>query len=102
MRDLTVIESPASLCIRTCREVERQILGALATNAEVVLNLSRTDVIDGAGIAVLLWTQALARRTGAMLRIVAPTVGVRTFLEHMDLVRDLEWCDSVDEVLQGV
>lgn len=101
MHTATVIESPGALCIETCRDVEQQILdGISAGGPAVVLNLRRTEAIDGAGVAVLLRTQGLARRTGMRLRFVAPSPEVRRFLRQVDLLNEIEFHDLPEEVLQ--
>jgi anti-anti-sigma factor len=102
MKPYTIIEGPGAFCIDTCREVEEQILAGLAADKPlVVVNLSRTESIDGAGLGVLLWTQALARRSGVRLRVVAPSAPVRSFLRHVDLLGDVDFDDSFDEVLRA-
>lgn len=97
-----VIRSPGHLSINSIKNVEDQILAGLeAGGSLIVVDLCRTESVDGAGIGVLLWAQERARRAGAELRFAAPTAALRAFLRPIDLHRDLTFHETVDEALQA-
>jgi len=70
----------------------RERLGAELTSADddIALDLSRVNLIDSAGLGVLVWAQRLADGLGARLRIVAPMPRVERVLEITRVARMLD------------
>jgi anti-anti-sigma factor len=75
--------------------LKRSALSA-ATAAVLILDLSRVDKVDGAGLGVLAFLQGWSRSAGIHLRIADPTPRVRRLLDLTKLTAVLEICSGYE------
>jgi anti-sigma B factor antagonist len=65
----------------------------------LVLDLSHVPSCDSAGLAVLIGTQHRARSLGVTMRLVAPSLPVRTVLDVTGLKRNFTICPDLSSAL---
>jgi anti-sigma B factor antagonist len=76
-------------------EVKTEALRLIGDAPDVVVDLSRVDFLDSAGVGVLVGLFKNARARGGRARFCGLTPGVRTVLEIIQLDRIFEIYDDV-------
>ena len=102
MRDAAVVEVVGGLDLSTLPRWEAEVGKAASTSRTVVLDLTRVDFLDSAGVHGLFRMLAELDGQGKHSIVVAPRDGrARRVLEILDLQRLVQLCDSRDEALSN-
>jgi anti-anti-sigma factor len=98
--DTTVLQCAGSLLAGD--EIIALKRAALESCAEsiLILDLSRVDRIDGAGLGLLAFLQCWSRSAGIRLRIADPSPRVRRLLDLTRLTSVLEICNGDEAMYQ--
>lgn len=96
----TVVTLDGDLGIAVARGVRERLIGVLRPGTRlVIVDLSRVQTCDPAGLAVLIGTQRRARERGIVVRLVAPSPAVAESLRSTGLERCLTVCSDLPGAL---
>jgi anti-anti-sigma factor len=92
---------PAVPEVDPAESVRRALAEAATVGDRVLVDLAEVEVIDSAGLGLLVRAHQEARRDGRRLCLVAPSRFVRTVLHTMRLDGVFAVCDSRTRALSG-
>ena len=102
MTDPTVVEVVGELDLSTVAYWESTVDRAARNTEQVVLDVSRVEFLDSAGVHALFRMLTTLRNQRKRLVIVAPQEGrVRRLIEILDLPSLTSVCQTVEEALAG-
>jgi len=96
--DMAVLRCVGRIVAGDEADILRKAVLSQANRRTVVLDLTRVDAIDGAGMGVLLFLQGWARATEVDLKLMNPTSRVRELFELTNLDSVFEIFSSEDAV----
>ncbi len=96
--DVAVLRCVGRIVAGDEADILRKAVLSQANRRTVVLDLTRVDAIDGAGMGVLLFLQGWARATEVDLKLMNPTSRVRELFELTNLDSAFEIFSSEDAV----
>ncbi len=96
--DVAVLRCVGRIVAGDEADILRKAVLSQANRRTVVLDLTRVDAIDGAGMGVLLFLQGWARATEVDLKLMNPTSRVRELFELTNLDSVFEIFSSEDAV----
>ena len=100
MTQATVVDLVGGLDLGTVARWEAEVGKAASASGTVVLDLTRVDFLDSAGVHGLFRMLASLDGQGKRLVVVAPQHGpARRLLEILDLQTLVRLCESRDEAL---
>ena len=100
MSDAAVVEVVGGLDLSTLPRWEAEVGKAASTTRTVVLDLTRVDFLDSAGVHGIFRMLAGLDGQGKHPIVVAPHDGrARRVLEILDLQRIVQLCESRDEAV---
>lgn len=98
--DLLVLKPIGPLDACTGRWFSDRLAPLMDQSRQVLVNLSRVDLIDSSGLAVLLTLVRQAASTGRTVKLCAPSRSVRTVLELVRMNRVVDIVDDEEKARQ--
>jgi anti-anti-sigma factor len=96
----TVVSLDGDLGIAGARELRERLIRMLSPEIRLmIVDLSRVESCEPAGLAVLIGTQRRARERGIVVRLVAPSPAVAEQLHSTGLERCLTVCPDLPSAL---
>jgi anti-anti-sigma factor len=96
----TVVKLDGDLGVAVAPGLRERLIGVLRPGTWlVIVDLSRVQSCDQAGLAVLIGTQRRARERGIVVRLVAPSPAVAQLLRSTGLDRCLTVCPDLPGAL---
>jgi anti-sigma B factor antagonist len=96
----TVVRLDGDLGVATATALRERLIGVLRTGIRLmIIDLSRVQSCDPAGLAVLIGTQRRARERGFLVRLVAPSPPVAELLHSTGLECCLTVCPDLPDAL---
>jgi anti-anti-sigma factor len=96
----TVVRLDGDLGVAAAPALRERLISVLRPGIElVIVDLSRVQSCDPAGLAVLIGTQSRARERGIVVRLVAPSPPVAELLHSSGLERCLTICPDLPAAL---
>ena len=96
------LEGEDCLDCSTAADVRSQMLEQIDGGSDVVVDLSRVEFIDSAGLGVLIGIFKAARKGGRMARFAGVQQEVKHVMEIIHLDRILELCPSVESAVSDM
>jgi anti-anti-sigma factor len=99
---ITVVKLDGDLGTGAARELRERLIGVLRPGVRLmVVDLSRVQSCDPAGLAVLIGAQRRAKERGIVVRLAAPSPPVAEMLRSTGLERCLTVCPDLPSALAG-
>lgn len=96
----TVVRLDGDLGIATAPALRERLISTLRTGTRLmIIDLSRVQSCDPAGLAVLIGTQRRAKERGTLVRLVAPSPPVAELLHSTGLECCLTVCPDLPDAL---
>lgn len=93
----TIVTLTGEIDVATVPRLREHLAGACACEAGIIVDLTRVDFLDSAGLGVLVGALRRARARGRTLRLVCPCDRIRYVLTRTGLTKVFR----IDETLHG-
>lgn len=101
--DVTLVHCRGRITYREEAVALSETVAELLPHAhQLILDLSRVEMIDSAGLGELVALFTLARASGCSLQLAAPSRRIRSLLELTNLVSVFEIHSTVEEAMLAV
>lgn len=97
----TVVSLTGEIDVTTAPRLREYLAGAQAADPGVIVDLTRVDFLDSAGLGVLVGALKRARARGGTLQLVCPCHRIRDVLTVTGLTRVFRIHDTFDGAADG-